>query len=313
MHMFSAKAALLTFLALVGGGGAGFAASQVSSQFAPASQGQAMEEGGKAKPAEAGSQTPGTPRARPAAPGKAAVPEAAPVPPSNSEASAQDVQPEAAPAPKPDMDRLPPPKPERADDVFARARPDVREGKPDRPVACTFDGAVMKRAAQPLPDVPACQIPVPVALSAVGDEGEIALTPSATLDCALAASYASWMSEVVAPAALAHLGSRVESVQVAASFHCRRRNNLPNGKLSEHATGNAIDISAFRLADGRQVSVEEGWKGDGAEKAFLLVVRKAACDRFLTVLSPEGDAYHQDHLHLDQGCHGKTCTYRICQ
>ena len=117
---------------------------------------------------------------------------------------------------------------------------------------------------------------------------------------------------MVAPAALTYLGSELKGLRIASSFQCRRRNNLSSGKISEHAKGNAIDISAFRLADGRTVTVADGWKAQGTEKEFLLHVRKAACDRFLTVLSPEGDGYHQDHLHLDQGCHGKTCTYRIC-
>ncbi|WP_321339154.1 extensin family protein [Breoghania sp.] len=291
--MFFAKAVLLAALVLLSGEGEGLAASQGRGGVASPSLGQAMEERAALKSDETTPDVSAVPRERPRTPKAEAVPE-------------------AAPASRSDPDRLPPPKPEKADDLFARAAPDAPDGQPERPVVCTLTGAVTERAGQPLPDVPACQIPVPVEVSAVGEGGDIALTPAATLDCALAGSFAAWMREVVAPAALEHLGFPVSGVRIAASFHCRRRNNLPDGKLSEHAKGNAVDISAFRLADGREVSVEEGWKGEGAEKAFLLSVRKAACDRFLTVLSPEGDAYHQDHLHLDQGCHGKTCTYRIC-
>ena len=30
--------------------------------------------------------------------------------------------------------------------------------------------------------------------------------------------------------------------------------------------------------------------------------------------NPKGmDEYHRNHLHFDLGCHGKTCTYRICE
>ncbi len=297
MRTILAKAVMLAALALalVPGAGDGLAASQGGGGVASPLSGQAMEEGAASRSAEAGPDAPAVPRERPRAPVAKAMPKAAPAP-----------MPEAGP------DRLPLPKPEKSDDLFARRAPEPPDGQPEHPVACTIAGATVERAVQPLPDVPACQIPVPVEVSAVGEDGDIALAPVATLDCALAGSFAAWMREVVVPAALEHLGSPVSGVRIAASFHCRRRNNLPDGKLSEHAKGNAVDISAFRLADGREVSVEEGWKGDGAEKAFLLSVRKAACDRFLTVLSPEGDAYHQDHLHLDQGCHGKTCTYRIC-
>ena len=202
-------------------------------------------------------------------------------------------------------------KPE-TDDLFARAAPDLPEGRPQQPVACSFDGAEIERVEQPAPDIPACQIPVPVEISALSEPQAIDLKPNATLDCALASSFSGWVRDVVAPAARSYLGSDLKGLRVASSFQCRRRNNLSSGKISEHAKGNAVDVSAFRLADGRIVTVADGWKTKGKEKAFLMHVRKEACDRFLTVLSPEGDAYHQDHMHLDQGCHGKTCTYRIC-
>ena len=69
-----------------------------------------------------------------------------------------------------------------------------------------------------------------------------------------------------------------------------------------HATGNAVDIGAFQFSDGRKVSVKDGWNsGDGDEREFLRDVRATACKRFLTVISPDYNAAHHDHLHFDMG------------
>ncbi len=71
------------------------------------------------------------------------------------------------------------------------------------------------------------------------------------------------------------------------------------GKISEHAFGNALDIAAFTLADGREVVVKTGWKGAPEEQGFLRTVQASACDRFTTVLAPGSNVYHYDHIHVD--------------
>jgi hypothetical protein len=72
------------------------------------------------------------------------------------------------------------------------------------------------------------------------------------------------------------------------------------GRWSEHATGNAIDIAGFVLEDGRRISVLGDWDGEDAEARFLRAVRDGACKSFATVLSPDYNAAHADHFHLDQ-------------
>ena len=75
---------------------------------------------------------------------------------------------------------------------------------------------------------------------------------------------------------------------------------MEKGVLTElHGFGNAIDISSFTLADGRKVTVQQGWRGDGDERAFLREIRKDACAEFMTVLGPGSDRHHGDHFHLD--------------
>jgi len=82
------------------------------------------------------------------------------------------------------------------------------------------------------------------------------------------------------------------------SYSCR--NVAGSGRRSAHATGEAIDIAGFLLADGRRISVKNGWHGGSErEREFLRVVRQSACKRFDTVLSPDYNSAHHDHLHLE--------------
>jgi hypothetical protein len=126
--------------------------------------------------------------------------------------------------------------------------------------------------------------------------------PPAT--CAVGAALVLWLRQGVEPAAEALLGSPVTRVEHFGAYSCRRLYGRDEGPWSEHATGNAIDIAAFVLADGRRISVLRDWPGDSAEAAFLRRARDGACDVFGTVLSPDYNAAHADHLHFDQAARG---------
>ena len=126
--------------------------------------------------------------------------------------------------------------------------------------------------------------------------------------CPVAAALVLWERDVVQPAASRHLGTRVTGFDHAGSYSCRRIGGGPEGRFSEHATADAIDITGFRLASGGNVSVLRDWKADGsrdpARAAFLREVRDGACRLFSTTLSPDYNAAHADHFHLDQASRG---------
>ena len=105
-------------------------------------------------------------------------------------------------------------------------------------------------------------------------------------------------------AATAAYGSRVTAVRVLDSYSCRGRNQVVGAPLSEHAFMNAIDIGAFEIG-GRWVTVEKGKDHTDKDTDFIQSVRLAACQRFLTVLGPGSDGYHENHLHLDMRHRGK--------
>ena len=122
-----------------------------------------------------------------------------------------------------------------------------------------------------------------------------------SLTCRTAVSLALWEKHVVAPAAERHLASAVQRVEHFGSFACRNVYGRPNGTRSRHATAEAFDVAGFVLADGRRIRVLGDWNEDSAAASFLREIRGGACRFFDGVLSPDHDAAHRDHLHLDRG------------
>lgn len=141
----------------------------------------------------------------------------------------------------------------------------------------------------------------------------VGFSSAAKLECQMVGATNEWINQVVQPAAQAAFGERVSSVRVAASYACRARNNKRGAKISEHSFGNALDISAFTLASGRTITVEDGWGSWGAESSFLKQVHGQACGTFTTVLGPEADRHHHNHLHFDLGRQGRSGTGTYCK
>jgi hypothetical protein len=141
---------------------------------------------------------------------------------------------------------------------------------------------------------------------------ELAFRPADLgVSCPMAAGLALWDWHIVQPAALEHLGTRVIAIEHFGSYSCRRLYGRGDGGWSEHASANAVDIAAFRLEDGRRISVAGDWNDEGAKGRFLREVRDGACRLFATVLSPDYNEAHRDHFHLDQASRGKA-GWRAC-
>lgn len=135
--------------------------------------------------------------------------------------------------------------------------------------------------------------------------GEAPFAPDApAATCAVGAAMVLWLRQGVQPAAAELLGSPVARVEHFGAYSCRRLYGRDEGPWSEHATGNAIDVAAFVLEDGRRVSVAADWTVQGDDAAFLRRARDEACEVFGTVLSPDYNAAHADHLHFDQESRG---------
>jgi len=129
--------------------------------------------------------------------------------------------------------------------------------------------------------------------------GPVAVKPTATLACPIVSALDHWLADSVQPAAQRWFGARVVEIKQISAYSCRGMNGNPNAHISEHAFGNALDIAAFTLADGRRISVKDGWKGMPEEQGFLRDVQAAACQQFNTVLAPGSNRFHYDHIHVD--------------
>jgi hypothetical protein len=133
-----------------------------------------------------------------------------------------------------------------------------------------------------------------------GDRGEFALTNLGPVACPLAGAFAGWARFGVDRAARQILGSPLARIETMGSYSCRAV--AGRSRMSAHARAEAIDVGAFVLADGRRVSVKAGWNGPSErERAFLRTVHASACKRFGTVLGPDYNAAHADHLHVELG------------
>ena len=129
--------------------------------------------------------------------------------------------------------------------------------------------------------------------------GSVTFTPTATLACPLVSALDQWFATAVQPAAMRWFGQPVVEVRQISAYSCRGMNGNPARTISEHAFGNALDIASFTLADGRRVTVKNGWRGSPEEQGFLRDVQASACDRFTTVLAPGSNRFHADHFHVD--------------
>lgn len=130
--------------------------------------------------------------------------------------------------------------------------------------------------------------------------------------CPVAAALAIWEWNVVQPAAERHFGTKVTSIDHFGSYSCRRIYGRDAGTWSEHSTADAVDIAGFRLGNGTRITVARDWQGDTAKAAFLREVRDGACQLFATTLSPDYNAAHADHFHLDQADRG-AMGWRACR
>lgn len=120
-----------------------------------------------------------------------------------------------------------------------------------------------------------------------------------TTTCTIMTSFALFERYGVQPAARRHFGRDVARIEHLGTYACRPI--AGRSRLSQHASANAIDISAFVLEGGGRISLVGDWDGSGPQAAFLREVRDEACRWFNVVLGPDYNSAHADHFHFDNG------------
>jgi extensin-like protein len=180
------------------------------------------------------------------------------------------------------------------------APPGLESGQSPRPAPRLEQGTgSFAGPATPVPSYGAPPLGPARGLPLTGAIAQTSVSPPATLACPIVSMLDRWITEAVQPAALRWFGQPVSEIKQISAYSCRGMNGDSSAHISEHAFGNALDIAAFALADGRRITVKTGWHGLPEEQGFLRDVQGAACGMFTTVLAPGANVYHYDHIHVD--------------
>jgi Uncharacterized protein conserved in bacteria len=137
----------------------------------------------------------------------------------------------------------------------------------------------------------------------VRDFGPVSLNSSFLASCPLALSSALFVSQQARPLTKTWTGSELTRIEHLGSFACRNIYSRPDARRSEHATADALDISAFRLANGQRVTVLNGWKAEKTQP-WLQALLSASCGYYGNGLGPDYNAAHANHFHLGMRGYG---------
>jgi len=138
------------------------------------------------------------------------------------------------------------------------------------------------------------------------DRAKVVVSPPATLRCTMAEEVAAWLREDIGPAVL-KLGAPLRGLDNFDSYECRGRNRVRGATLSEHGRANALDVRAFKLANGEMIGLTDV----NVAKAWRDGIRAGACARFSTVLGPGSDGHHEEHVHVDLA--ERRGGYKMCE
>ena len=236
----------------------------------------------------------------PAKPVKSAIPVPVPKP--------MPVEPKVlppVPAPKTDV-----PKPQAAPAVPAPVEiPSAQDG--NCLTALIKAGASFSPVPQP-GTTAECAVENPVRINSIsGKSGTIKLPDQPILNCAFALKFTTWVETSAQPLAQASQGASIVAMGTGPGFDCRGRNGDASAKISEHGTGNAVDIATVSFGNKQQIQVKDAINPQAAGFGFLRDLRAAACVEFTTVLGPGANSAHAEHFHVDLT--ERKGGYRICE
>ena len=133
-----------------------------------------------------------------------------------------------------------------------------------------------------------------------------------TLNCRFARQFTLWLSDAGAAVVFAQMNTNLAQISTGPGYECRGRNGDISAELSEHAFGNAVDITTIATADGRTIRVSDAIMTNSPAFQLLRGLRMTACGYFSTVLGP-GATPPMRLTSISTGPHGKSHAYRICQ
>lgn len=259
--------------------------------------------------------------ALPAAPVPRAKPAAVPLPtPSIAESRSAVPMPRARPALLPALPPVarvvsPAPTPNQLETMTASIAPPARSSAGPSTCAQGLRSGKVQFDAVPAPfGDAACPVVDPVRLHAVETPSGVVRFPEGPVfSCRFARQFALWVSDTGSAVVLAQTSKRLETVATGPGYDCRRRNGDSSAKMSEHAAGDAVDVTSLTIAGGTAIRMADAIDPASPSYPVLRALRTTACGYFTTVLGAGSNAAHREHYHFDLGVHGKSGNYRICE
>lgn len=168
------------------------------------------------------------------------------------------------------------------------------------PAACR---AVMERAQRAglvtFRDVPAvrgaCPLERPLRIQRFG---AVSLSSSFLASCPMAVASTMYVLRSSAITQQSEFHSPLARIRHVGSYACRNIYHRSQGRLSEHATADAWDVTGFQLRNGVWLEVGKNWRGPPSSSQLLHALWRNGCDSFGNSLGPDYNAAHAAHFHL---------------
>jgi len=136
----------------------------------------------------------------------------------------------------------------------------------------------------------------------------IVYSPALEIDCSFASELPK-VEAILQEEAKAALGSEIKKIETLGSYACRASKGPlttaygGKGILSEHAFGLAFDLKTLTTKKGDVVTVSKDWGKATKKGDFLAPLRRRLLDEteITHVITPDYNAAHRDHLHIDRG------------
>jgi hypothetical protein len=168
------------------------------------------------------------------------------------------------------------------------------------PAACL---AVMQRAQQAglvtFREVPAmrgtCPIERPLRIQRFG---AVSLSSSFLASCPMAVASTMYVLRSSAITQQSELHSPLARISHVGSYACRNIYHRSQGRLSEHASADAWDVTGFQLRNGIWLEVGKNWRKPAASSQLLHALWRNGCSSFGNALGPDYNAAHATHFHL---------------
>ncbi|MBS6436901.1 MULTISPECIES: extensin family protein [Pantoea] len=141
----------------------------------------------------------------------------------------------------------------------------------------------------------ACPLPDPLRIQRFGS---VSLSSSFLASCPMAVASTMFVLRSQQRLAQAQPGASLARINHVGSYACRNIYHRTEGRLSEHATADAWDVTGFQLADGQRIEVGKNWTQPESKSALLHQLWQEGCNNFGNALGPDYNAAHAGHFHF---------------